>query len=137
MPPAPQLYRRVASWPGSSSNPAPQPGFNVGGATISNPDLSQVVPAQITSYRGTRGETWIRGVPFAVITNGYLTPNSTIPDVNVHGRGWFAPRSNHAGGANVALCDGSVTFFTNNIDPMIHRAFHSRNGGEVVSHGSL
>lgn len=86
------LQRRSASWPGSSGNPAPQPGFNIGGATISNPDLSTVFPSQISSYRGNRGETWIRGVPYAVVGNGYLTPNNPIPDVSVHGRGWFAPQ---------------------------------------------
>ena len=134
MPAPPALYRRIASWPGSSSNPAPQPGFNLGGSTIFNPDLSQVVPSQTTSYRGVRGEAWIRGVPFSVVTNGYLTPNHPLPDVNVHGRGWFAPRSNHTGGANLAMCDGSVTFLSNNIDAAAHRARHSRDGGEVFSH---
>jgi hypothetical protein len=92
------LYRRVASWPGSSSNPPGQPGFHQGGVTISNPDLSTVFPSQTTSYRGTRGESWIRGVPYAVVTNGYLTPNHSIPDITVHGRGWFASRSLHPGG---------------------------------------
>lgn len=131
------LARRIASWPGSSSNPAPQPGFNLGGATISNPDLATVFPSQTTSYRGVRGESWIRGVPYAVVTNGYLTPNHAIPDVNVHGRGWFAPRSMHTGGVNVALADGSVQFVSNNVDQLLHRALHSRNGGEVVNAGQL
>jgi hypothetical protein len=83
---------------GSSSNPPGQPGFHQGGVTISNPDLSTVFPSQTTSYRGTRGESWIRGVPYAVGTNGYLTPNHSIPDITVHGRGWFASRSLHPGG---------------------------------------
>ena len=131
------LQRRGASWPGSRSNPAPQPGFNIGGATISNPDLSTVFPSQTTSYRGNRGETWIRGVPYAVVTNGYLTPNSPIPDVTVHGRGWFAPRSFHTGGVNVALADGSVQFVSNTVDQFVHWALHSRDGGEVVDQEAL
>lgn len=130
-------FRRSASWPGSSSNPPPQPGFHIGGATISNPNLSSVVPAQTTSYRGTRGEAWIRGVPFSVVTNGYLPPNSPIMDVTVHGRGWFAPRSLHPGGANVALADGSVRMLTNSVDQLVNWAIHSRNGGEVFSHEAL
>ncbi len=131
------LQRRTASWPGSSGNPAPQPGFRMGGATILNPDLATVFPSQTTSYRGSRGESWIRGVPYSVVSNGYLTPNNRIPDVNVHGRGWFAPRSMHTGGVNVALADGSVQFISNNVDRSIHWALHSRNGGEVVSQSGL
>lgn len=131
------VFRRIASWPGSSSNPAPQPGFRIGGTTISNPDLSTVVPAQATSYRGNRGEAWIRGVPYSVVGNGYLTPNHPLPDVNVHGRGWFAPRSQHTAGANVALGDGSVRMISNNVDRQVHWAVHSRNGGEVVNHDAL
>ena len=128
------LYRRVASWPGSSGNPPGQPGFHQGGVTISNPDLSTVFPSQTTSYRGTRGETWIRGVPYAVVTNGYLTPNHPIPDITVHGRGWFASRSLHPGGVNIGLCDGSVRFMPNSVDRGIYVALHSRDGGEVTSH---
>lgn len=131
------LQRRIASWAGSSGNPPPQPGFNIGGATISNPDLASVVPSQISSYRGNRGETWIRGVPYSVVTNGYLTPNNALPDVNVHGRGWFAPRSLHMGGVNVALSDGSVRFISNSVDQQVHWAVHSRDGGETYSHDQL
>lgn len=137
MPLGKSLYRRSASWSGSSGNPPGQPGFNIGGATISNPDLATVVPDQISSYRGTRGEAWIRGVPYSVVTNGYLTPNHPLPDVTVHGRGWFAPRSEHTGGVNVALGDGSVRLISNSVDRNLHWALHSRNGGEVVSHDAL
>lgn len=131
------LQRRIASWPGSSSNPPPQPGFALGGGTIINPDLSTVVPSRTNSYRGVRGESWIRGVPYAVVGNGYLTPNNAIPDVNVHGRGWFAPRSLHTGGCNLALTDGSVRMISNNVDRSVHWAIHSRDGGEVVNHDAL
>ena len=137
MPVGNALYRRIASWSGSSGNPPGQPGFNVDGATISNPDLSTVVPSQISSYRGTRGETWIRGVPYAVVSNGYLTPNHPLPDVNVHGRGWFAPRGLHTGGVNMALADGSVHFMSDSVDQNVHWGLHSRNGGEVFSHDQL
>ncbi|GAB5405548.1 MAG: DUF1559 domain-containing protein [Aureliella sp.] len=131
------IHRRLASWSGSSGNPPGQPGFNLGGETIRNPDLDTVVPSQISSYRGTRGETWIRGVPYAVVTNGYLTPNNRLPDVTVHGRGWFAPRSFHTGGANIALGDGSVRFMSSSVNQQVHWAVHSRNGGEVFSHEEL
>ncbi len=129
-------HRRIASWSGSSSNPPGTPGFAMGGATISNPDLAAIVPT-ITSFRGSRAEAWIRGVPYSVVTNGYLTPNSPLPDVNVHGRGWFAPRSLHAGGAQAALCDGSVRMLSNSVDRQLQWAVFSRDGGEVVNHDGL
>ncbi len=123
-------HRQIASWGGSSSNPVGTPGFALGGSTIRNPDLAAIVPT-ITSFRGNRAEAWIRGVPFAVVTNGYLTPNHRLPDVNVHGRGWFAPRSLHTGGAQMALCDGSVRMISNSIDRTTQWAMFSRDGGEV------
>jgi prepilin-type N-terminal cleavage/methylation domain-containing protein len=136
LPPAGMPHRKIASWSGSSSNPTGTPGFVLGGGTIRNPDLATVV-ASITSFRGSRAEAWIRGVPYSVVTNGYLTPNSRIPDVNVHGRGWFAPRSLHTGGAQIASCDGSVRMISDSIDRSIQWAIFSRDGGEVNNHDSL
>ncbi len=98
----------------------------------SQPDLNAIVPT-ITSFRGNRAEAWIRGVPFSVITNGYLTPNHRLPDVNVHGRGWFAPRSLHTGGAQMALCDGSVRMNSNSIDQPTQWAMFSRAMAERYS----
>ncbi len=125
-------HRQIANWGGSSSNPVGTPGFVLGGSTIRNPDLNAIVPT-ITSFRGNRAEAWIRGVPFSVITNGYLTPNHRLPDVNVHGRGWFAPRSLHTGGAQMAWCDGSVRLISDSIDQATQWRCFSRNGGEVFN----
>jgi prepilin-type N-terminal cleavage/methylation domain-containing protein len=126
-----QPHRRIGSWSGSSSNPPGVPGFT-NGSTIRDPDLA-AISATITSWRGLRGENWIRGVPYSVVTNGYLTPNSRTPDVNVHGRGWFAPRSMHTGGAQVTLGDGSTHFMSNNIDRAIHVALHTSNAGDIAN----
>ncbi len=111
--------------------PPGQPGFTTGGALIQNPDLTTIFPAQINSYRGNRGESWIRGVPFSTVINGYMTPNSSIPDIGMHGRGFFASRSYHPGGSMHAMLDGSVHFISNNTDLVSYRAIFSRNGGEV------
>jgi len=129
MPPRP--HRRIGSWGGSSGNPVGVPGFS-NGSTIRDPDLA-AVSATITSWRGLRGENWIRGVPYSVVTNGYLTPNSPIPDVNVHGRGWFAPRSMHSGGAQVTLGDGSTHLLSDGISRAIHIALHTSNAGDIAS----
>ncbi len=125
-------HRRIANWPGTSSNPS-GPGFLHGGSLISNPDLSTVFPSQITSYAGNRGQAWIRGVPYATVINGYMTPNSRIPDIGIHGRGFYAARSFHPGGAHHALLDGSVRLISESVDRPVYHAAFSRNGGEAVT----
>lgn len=125
-------HRRTANWSGSTSNPN-GPGFMLGGSVIENPDLESVIPGSIGSYSGSRGQSWIRGVPYATVTNGYLTPNHRIPDVSLHGRGFYASRSYHTGGAQHAMLDGSVHFIADTIDLVVYRAIYSRDGQEAVS----
>jgi prepilin-type N-terminal cleavage/methylation domain-containing protein len=126
------VHRRIGNWTGTTANPPPTPGFTVGGALISNPDLTTVFPAQVGTYRGNRGESWIRGIPYATLINGYMTPNHQIPDIGFHGRGFYTARSYHPGGAMHGFLDGSVRFITNNVDVTVYRAVFSRDGGEVV-----
>ena len=40
--------------------------------------------------------------------------------------------SNHTGGVNFAMTDGSVQFISNTIDPNLYRALATRAGGEVA-----
>lgn len=42
-------------------------------------------------------------------------------------------RSNHKGGANFCMADGSVHFVSDKIDMVLYRALATRNGGEVAS----
>jgi prepilin-type N-terminal cleavage/methylation domain-containing protein/prepilin-type processing-associated H-X9-DG protein len=139
-PPPPYPHRRIGSWGGSTSVgvwPNGPPGWQIGGVPIENPNLELIYPT-LTSWAGGqartgRGQAWIRGVPFATVINGYLTPNSYIPDIGIHGRGFYGPRSMHSGGCNLGLCDGSVQWVGDAIDPIVHRALYSRNGNEALS----
>lgn len=124
----------------SGSSPGSGPGYNSSGggwpSPFVNPDLSAVLAAQ-TGWKGSaagngRGTSWLRGLPHGVCTNGYTTPNSRIPDVTLHGTGFFGPRSMHTGGAHLMFGDGSVRFLSDSVDEVLHRAIHSRNGGEMV-----
>ncbi len=45
----------------------------------------------------------------------------------------LASRSHHAGGVNAAMCDGSVKFFKNTINPVIWSALSTSQGKEVIS----
>ncbi|WP_439625678.1 DUF1559 family PulG-like putative transporter [Gemmata sp.] len=103
-----------------------------GGPVVVNPDLAPLV-GSVTSWTGSRGAAWIRGLETSSTTNGYLTPNSPVPDFTAHGRSWFGPRSRHTGGVNVAFGDGGVRFVRDAISPDTWRALATRAGGEVVS----
>jgi prepilin-type N-terminal cleavage/methylation domain-containing protein/prepilin-type processing-associated H-X9-DG protein len=94
----------------------------------------------ITSWRGAgsaamrgRGLSWAATTQGNSLTNGFLTPNSRIPDYVVHWSGFFGPKSWHAGGANVLFGDGHVSFLTEKTDAALHRALHSINGGEQIA----
>jgi len=106
------------------------------GDPIQNPDLSLVLAAH-TGWSGGasgtgRGLSWVRSIPINTSTHGYNTPNSRIPDMQVHGWGFFGPRSMHTGGAHALFGDGTVRFLSENINTQVHWALHSMNGGEVA-----
>ncbi len=86
---------------------------------------------------------------------GWLTPNSLSPDQAVRacppvnglngisgctligdyydsGNQVFASRSHHPGGVNTSLCDGSVQFFSDDIDWSAWQALSSSKGGEIL-----
>jgi prepilin-type N-terminal cleavage/methylation domain-containing protein/prepilin-type processing-associated H-X9-DG protein len=126
--------------PGIGFTGAPYTGPVVNGM-ISSPNLALVWTSPLlTGWRGAssealrgRGAVWAAAGAVCTLTNGYTTPNSAIPDIVTHFTGYFGPRSWHAGGANVLMGDGTVQFFTDDIDGTLQRNLHSINGGEVVS----
>lgn len=112
-------------------------GFSVSGV-IQNPSLNVVWPT-MTNWRGAssaalrgRGTSWAHSGALSSMTNGYNPPNSKIPDVVTHFTGFFGPRSWHTGGAHVAFGDGTVRFLSDSTDTFMHRALHTRDGGDVV-----
>jgi len=129
--PRTQPIRRIGNWAGTTANTAGR-GFLFGGNLISNPDLVAMFPSMVSSYRGNRGESWIRGVPHATTINGYLTPNHILPDIGFHGRGFYSARSLHGSGVQLGFADGSVRFISNNVQELAYRNNFSANGGEVA-----
>jgi prepilin-type N-terminal cleavage/methylation domain-containing protein/prepilin-type processing-associated H-X9-DG protein len=106
-------------------------GVKQGGVVVTDPDLASLV-GSVTSWSGSRGSAWIRGLETTSTTNGYLTPNSPVPDFTAHGRTFAGPRSYHSGGVNVALGDGSVRFVRDGVPVGTWRSLFTRSGGEVV-----
>jgi prepilin-type processing-associated H-X9-DG protein len=102
-----------------------------------------------------RGYTWWG--PSASF-NTSIPPNSTYPDIMGNGgcavqnppcigtpvnnsagnpEVYLGARSFHPGGVNAVMCDGSVKFFKNTINPIAWMAAGSSQGGEVLSADQL
>lgn len=85
-----------------------------------------------TSYDGRRAGAWILSTGYHSLVHAYFTPNSDLPDMAHHGEVVSGPRSLHVGGAQAALCDGSVRFISESVDLLTFRNAFSRNDGEVL-----
>jgi prepilin-type N-terminal cleavage/methylation domain-containing protein/prepilin-type processing-associated H-X9-DG protein len=71
--------------------------------------------------RATKNHAW----PINVLLHSESTVYSGFNNNGPYG-------SHHPGGANMSFCDGSVTFFPENIDMKVYLALASRDGGETV-----
>ena len=86
------------------------------------PDLTGAVNGTIWPGCGTSA-----GIPTDWLIN--------CPQAKILGQWGF--RSNHPGGANFAMADGSVKFIKQTVSDMAYKAVGTRNGGEVLSADAL
>jgi prepilin-type N-terminal cleavage/methylation domain-containing protein/prepilin-type processing-associated H-X9-DG protein len=100
---------------------------------------NDTTPADCDGGNGTwnvkRGEQWINGHYGYTLYNHYYTPNQLGKwDCGnaSHNKALTAARSNHPGGVNLLLCDGSVRFVSNTVNLATWRALATRSGAEVV-----
>ena len=92
------------------------------------------VASTITGWDGARNHYWLRGsVPNGPVMNGWLTPNSAIPDIVVGSSKVTAARSYHTGIVGVVLGDGSVHAVSDSVDRIAWLATWTRGGGEVAT----
>lgn len=103
-----------------------------GGGPCSAPAES-LVTRSATRYEGRRAGQWIRNITYQTLINAFFPPNAKSPDVSHHGEAISGARSQHPGGANVSLCDGSVRFVTETIDLATWRNLHNRHDGQVLT----
>jgi prepilin-type N-terminal cleavage/methylation domain-containing protein/prepilin-type processing-associated H-X9-DG protein len=94
-----------------------------------------------------RGQRWQTGSPGLSLTSIILTPNTNLVTYsacrwdcsNTCGTDFghlFTPGSNHSGGVNVLLSDGSVRFIKDSVNQQTWMSLGSRNGNEVLSSDS-
>ncbi len=97
------------------------------------------------NFNQRRGYSWVAGEPRCTSYNHYYLPNDKInpdcvanyniytdPKLSSTGHGLSTARSQHTGGVNVMLCDGSVRFVRDSIDLTTWRSLATRSGGEVL-----
>ncbi len=97
-----------------------------------NPDVAALAAGAVYYWQGHRGYAWISGKSYSTTFSTYDTPNPPHSDVYQLAYGWFAARSNHAGGVNVALGDGSVRFVSETLDRTTWQNLGSINDGNVL-----
>jgi len=93
------------------------------------------------TYRS--GQIWTIGHPWGTAWNRYFhygTPNTTSCETSNSnmstlggGQGIVSPTSNHSGGVNMTMTDGSVKFIKDSVNLQTWWALGTRAGGEVVS----
>ncbi len=123
---------------GMTATGAPWAAYVDASGKIANADVTSFWNT-FTGWRGGsspairgRGMSWAFTGAINSMTNGYLSPNSPVPDIVTHWTGYFAPRSYHTGGAMLLFADGSIHFLSDSTDLQLHRDLHSCNGREVL-----
>ena len=91
------------------------------------------IDGNLGGFQTASGLSWfIGGLPQSAY-NHVIEPNSTLPDCLVGtqasaGSGLFGARSNHPGGVQIAMADGSVRFVRNSIRREVWMAIGTRAG---------
>ncbi len=96
-------------------------------------------PLTATPLTSKQGYSWVMGEMCCTTYNHCATPNTTtcagigFPGNMSNMAMVVPPTSNHTGGVNTLLGDGSVRFVRDNIDLATWRAMGTIRGGEVVT----
>jgi len=91
-----------------------------------------------------RGFAWVNGEFRCGLYNHHDAPNTAVPDcmgvrlgggvkVQFAPYGWRAARSNHPGGVNVLLADGSLRFVGDDVDAATWKDLATIAGGETTA----
>ncbi|MDO5309722.1 MAG: DUF1559 domain-containing protein [Planctomycetia bacterium] len=95
-----------------------------------NLDVGSLCSTYCLSWNGWRGYCWLICKGHATTFSCFDAPNPNHPDWGAEfGSGFFAARSRHSGGVNVAMCDGSVRFVADTVERNAWRQLGSMNDG--------
>ncbi|MFO0930150.1 MAG: DUF1559 domain-containing protein [Gemmataceae bacterium] len=89
--------------------------------------------ASPSEWRSDRNTRWADGDAYQTLYDHGYPPNSPNVDCISTSANWKGARSQHTGGVNLLLVDGSVRFVSNNIALDTWQSLGSRAGGEVIS----
>ncbi|QDT65426.1 DUF1559 domain-containing protein [Calycomorphotria hydatis] len=105
------------------------------GSEFPSADLSSCITSASgvpENYR--RGMSWFRGIFISTSFTTTRTPNPVAPDcIRWDSGGNAAARSQHIGGVQALIADGSVHFITENINLGVWRNLGARADGNVLS----
>jgi prepilin-type processing-associated H-X9-DG protein len=100
--------------------------------TASLPPWSETNPSYSGPWR-FRGYPWTEGSVFRGWYDHLLPPNSPCWQPNNDFWQMISPASSyHIQGVNVCMCDGSVRYISDDIDPATWTAAGTRSGGETL-----
>jgi prepilin-type processing-associated H-X9-DG protein len=130
---------------GNRSTPAVVTIANITDGTSNTLMMSETLKAKSADDNDWRGDIQNDDGVFKFMT--FLTPNTSAPDVvnwaipdgdpkmpvSTAGSQYSAARSRHAGGVNVAFCDGSIRFIRDSISLATWQALGTMDGGEVLA----
>jgi prepilin-type N-terminal cleavage/methylation domain-containing protein/prepilin-type processing-associated H-X9-DG protein len=130
----------LGSFPSGVSRNTPQTSMPAGAGSFPQ-WLAQCAAAVSTNRQGkttTLGESWALGLVGYSMGNVLLPPNPPYPNCSTNGTGTLESpgmiglSSNHPGGANVLMCDGSVRFLKNSTNMQTLWKLGSRRQGEII-----
>jgi len=106
------------------------------GGTDVNP-VDDALCTGSTRWAGNRGSSWLWGREFNVCFTTTHRPNQVVTDCGRSGAGFYKAASQHPGGANVLLGDGSVRFVRDAVDLAAWRAAGTRAGAGAETSGDF
>jgi prepilin-type N-terminal cleavage/methylation domain-containing protein/prepilin-type processing-associated H-X9-DG protein len=86
---------------------------------------------QLRGGQGVWAHGYPRGLNFS--TWGKFNHHEVVDDKTSEESGIYSFRSQHPGGANFVMADGSVHFLKDSVSKPIYRGLSTRAGGEVIS----
>jgi prepilin-type N-terminal cleavage/methylation domain-containing protein/prepilin-type processing-associated H-X9-DG protein len=146
------MYQSTVQLPVPLYTTAQSSSFNVAGTQDQALQFlaacKQLPPTTVSPNSNLAGWIWTQAYPWNIITNAYthFGPPNSIPCNNSGGPGtdsvWggptssVPPTSNHPGGVNLCMADGSVRFVKDTVSLQTWWAIGTRAGNEVVSSDS-